>query len=275
MITSQGSTVQETLLCDHEEAGTKLIAYTSVASEFANGIMVRSPSGDIDVVALFVCNRFRCNVYLDNDAGKDRKILDVNSNSTLSDKQKEALIGLHSFSGNDYVSSFFRKGKTTCWKTLLKNEIFSNVFSELGTSFVINEQMLNNIQNFVCVLYGQSKLREVNEARNAVFGKYEGLGKIVDMCMLPPCFGNLQLHTRRANYVASIYRQSRQLIMSIEHYMHHGWTEDGAIVWMDEVVPNDMESILISDNDRENELEIGNEGYRSDDDDDVNIEEFD
>ena len=139
IITPQGSTVQDTLFCDNEEADTKLIVYASVASVFSNGIMVCSSSGDIGVVVLFVCN-----------------IID---NSTLSDKQKEALIDLHSFSGNDYVSSFFPKGKITCWKTLLKNEIFLDVFSELGISFAINEQMLNNIQKFICVFYGQSKLR--------------------------------------------------------------------------------------------------------------------
>ena len=86
----------------------------------------------------------------------------------------------------------------------------------------------------------------MNEAQNAVFWKYGELGKIFDLCMLALVI----------LIVASIYRHSRQLITSIKHYMNHDWTEDGAILWMNEVVANDMESILISENDREDELEI-------------------
>ena len=32
-----------------------------------------------------------------------------------------ALLGLHAFTGNDYVSSFFRKGKGKCWKLMRKS----------------------------------------------------------------------------------------------------------------------------------------------------------
>ena len=99
-------------------------------------------------------------MYLDNDAGEDQNFLNVNNNSTLSDKQKKVLIGLHSFSGNDYISSFLQKGKITCWKTLLKNEIF---------------------------LY-------VNEAQNAVFWKYEELGKIVDICNVSTVLWKFAVH---------------------------------------------------------------------------------
>ena len=32
-----------------------------------------------------------------------------------------ALLGLHDFTGNDYVSSFFRKGKEKCWKVMRRS----------------------------------------------------------------------------------------------------------------------------------------------------------
>ena len=34
--------------------------------------------------------------------------------------QRRALVGINAFSGNDYIASFFRKGKKTNWKTVLK-----------------------------------------------------------------------------------------------------------------------------------------------------------
>ena len=36
------------------------------------------------------------------------------SSCELSQEQKKALLGLHAFSGNDYVSCIFRKGKQLC-----------------------------------------------------------------------------------------------------------------------------------------------------------------
>ena len=79
--------------------------------------MVRSPSGDIHIVVLFVHHFVNSHLkeYIDNGTGPSRKIIDINSCSLPAD-HRSALIGLHAFSGNDYLSSFFRKGKKTCWK---------------------------------------------------------------------------------------------------------------------------------------------------------------
>ena len=34
----------------------------------------------------------------------------------INEQGKEALIGFHAITGNDYISSFFGKGKRKCWK---------------------------------------------------------------------------------------------------------------------------------------------------------------
>ena len=68
--------------------------------------MVRSPSGDIDILTLFVAHDFRdTKVFIDNGTGKNRKIIEVKS-SQLSVEEKKALIGVHAFSGNDCVFVF-------------------------------------------------------------------------------------------------------------------------------------------------------------------------
>ena len=54
------------------------------------------------------------------------------SSSGLSVSYRQALSGIHAFSGNDYVSSFFRKGKQLFWKKLLEYPDFVDVFSKLG-----------------------------------------------------------------------------------------------------------------------------------------------
>ena len=51
--------------------------------------MVRSPSGDIDILALFVAHDFSgVRIFIDNGTGKSRKIIDVAS-STLEFEKKE------------------------------------------------------------------------------------------------------------------------------------------------------------------------------------------
>ena len=37
---------------------------------------------------------------------------------------RKALIGFHSFTGNDYVSTFLRKCKSVCGRTMIKSDEF-------------------------------------------------------------------------------------------------------------------------------------------------------
>ena len=83
------SVIQD-LNSDHEEAAdTKLVALACAANVSpGHAMMNRSPSGDIDVLALFVAHNFDGGkVLIDNRTGKTRKIIDVTS-STL-DTQKQ------------------------------------------------------------------------------------------------------------------------------------------------------------------------------------------
>ena len=99
-------TVLPNLNSDHEEADTKLVALVCAANvPSEESIMVRSPSGDTDI--LTCRDDFRdTKVFIDNGTSKNRKIIEVAS-SQLSAEVKKALIGVHAFSGNDHVSSFF------------------------------------------------------------------------------------------------------------------------------------------------------------------------
>ena len=105
--------------------------------------MIRSPSGDIDILTLFVANDFGgVKVLIDNGTGKHRKIIDATS-SALDTEKKKALVGLHAFSGNDYVSSFFRKGMKAFWKVMLKHQEYIRLFAELGNYPEVPENVSN------------------------------------------------------------------------------------------------------------------------------------
>ena len=65
---------------DHEEADTKLVALVESVEVNGNSVMVRSPSGDIDTLVLFILHQFEGkNVFIDNGVWKNRKITDMST----------------------------------------------------------------------------------------------------------------------------------------------------------------------------------------------------
>ena len=177
------------LYSDHEEADTKLVAYAKLAED---NIMIRSPSGDIDIIVLFVhhFHNSDVNIYIDNGTGAQRKVLDISS-CTLPSEQCNALLGVHAFSGNDYLSSFFRKGKKTCWHAMIKKAEYITGFSKLGTDMNIGDDTKQLLEKYLCSLYGRNKMKSVNEVRKSIFWKkYKDDNKIVELCLLPPCYKN-------------------------------------------------------------------------------------
>ena len=262
------------LKCDHEEADTMLVAYASKISD--GGVLVRSPSGDVDIVSLFVHHAlaFNVHVYIDNGTGTQRKVLSVDL-CQLSHKKRRSILGLHSGSGNDYLSSFFRKGKCICWKKMCAEEDFVDAFSSLGDSYVIEEEVSKNLERFVCSLYGKNRLEDVNNARSSIFWqRYNKSKKITELCMLPPCHGNLMLHLKRANYVAYIFKHANQLILNLDTPENHGW-EGNSTQWMTEYFPSNINDILVDANEvveEEDDDEEEDESYDIEEEDDADIE---
>ena len=169
-ICSSETTIAPALRSDHEQADTKLVALVvsyleSVADDdLEQLVMVRSRSGDIGVLVLFVLHCFGSNVFIDNSNGNSRKSFDFKT-PTLSILQRQALSGVHAFSGNDYISSFFGKGKHIFWKTVTKDENFMSIFASLVNTYQLSSQTKKALERSVCCLYGFKKLNSVNEVQ--------------------------------------------------------------------------------------------------------------
>ena len=124
----------------------------------------------------------------------------------LSLGHRRALLGMHAFSGNDSVSSFFRKVKQAVWKAVIKNTAFIDIFSSLGTEVTASEKLVLDLEWFVCSIYGHPRILSVNEAGKRVFwNKFNKEKKIIDLSLLPPSQSNLHYHIMRANYVVDIF----------------------------------------------------------------------
>lgn len=272
-ITENGSSCVRELATDHEEADTKIVYLIQHASYHSDGqqiaCVVRSSSGDIDIPIILLGMEPISNVaiYIDNGSGKTRKLLHLNVCS-LTNQQKKALVGLHAFTGNDYVASFLRKGKPFCWKQVSKDPEFLDIFCRLGMEMHVPEEMFIAMERFVCFLYGEKKIEHVNEARSAIFWKKMNKErKVADLSLLPPCSSSLRKHVTRANYVARLWRKAQHPIMALEDPQFHGWLPNLNIDWIAEAYPDDVAELLVERDEESDEESDDQEDSCSSDDD--------
>ena len=148
-ITSRSCDSYPALVSNQEEADTKVILHSmNVIKKSELGVMLRFLSGDTDITVLVVAlidDRNR--VLYDYGNGDNRKAFWLNS-INISDKQRSVVIGFHAFTGNDYVSSFFRKGKKRCWKVAIKNSLFLAAFAKLGDHWNLEEQVTLTLEEY-------------------------------------------------------------------------------------------------------------------------------
>ena len=247
-ISRLSTTVEESLKSNQEEADTKVIlhCYQILKSNETSTVTLRSPSGDTDIVVLSVAllYEFRNRVILDDGSGDNRKIVRLSSLDIEKDLL-DALVGFHAFTGNDYVSSFFRKGKEKCWKLVEKTKKFQNAFSMLGENSEINDDLLLMLEEYVCQLYGYRN-KSTNSVRFRIYEKkYNKENKVIDMATLPPCNSVLRLHILRSNMVAALWKRSMIANIEMPDITQHGWDVNGNINWVEEVFPTDVEDILL------------------------------
>ena len=160
-ITSFSVEFVDGLSINQEEADTKLLLD---AREFLENstdapVLVRSPSGDIDINVLFI-NMFQEEserIYIDFGTGKSRKILKLSS-IDMSDELKSALLGFHAFTGNDYVSSIFGKSNKICWKAVTKSSKYAQMFNRLGETVNLDENSIMLLEEFVEKRYQSTSL---------------------------------------------------------------------------------------------------------------------
>ena len=188
-------------------------------------VVVRSHSGDTDITVLLMALFADTDqtIYLDNGHDNHRKVLDLGS-CEMTIPMKKALSGLH---------AFFKKGKKTRWSILQKYPQFLDVFMELGTDWEPNEHIIAQLEEYVCKLFGQKKVRCVSIARQQIFWeKYDKDNRISDLSLLPPYKDRLHLHIQRAYYVCRLWKLSCSAMVMIPTPTLHGWTENMDVMWV-------------------------------------------
>ena len=186
---------------------------------------------------------YKRKIHLDNGAGINRKNVWLVL-LQFKDELLDALIGFHSFRGNDYVSSFFRKGKQEWWKVFVSDSKFQTFLSALGACAELSQGIADGMEEFVRRLYGFWE-KEINTVRYEIFTKKNKREKIVvDPSVLPPCKSVLHYQTLRSNIVSMISKSAVHPNVVLPDFKVCGWKENGELLWMDELFPKDNEQIM-------------------------------
>ena len=182
MITLGKTFTSDTLSSDQEEADTKVILHCHDAlKENSNGyIILRSASGDTDILVLAVAHLYneKQRVYIDSGCSSTSRKVYWMEDTVMSEDEINSLISFHALTGNDYVSSFFCKGKLHCWKVLEKSERFLAAIQQLGATWELPSYTFQQVQAYACVLYGNTKCKSVNDMFDK---KYTQKNKVIDL----------------------------------------------------------------------------------------------
>ena len=83
----------------------------------------------------------------------------------------------------------------------MKTAKHQDTFKQLGNNWDISDDLINRLEEFVCLIYGFPRTKNVNEVRSAMLKKMVGNKteelqkcKNIDLSKLPPVKGHM-LHT--------------------------------------------------------------------------------
>ena len=134
------------LLSNQEEADTKVIVHAvhALQQQTITEAVNKSASGDTEIIILSISllSTYKENVFLENGS-RTYNVLYWLGNFDLLPQKCLPLIGLHAFTGSNYVSSFFRKEKNGYWKLVQKYNVGSPALAE---------ETINPIEEYVCYL---------------------------------------------------------------------------------------------------------------------------
>jgi hypothetical protein len=206
------------LTCDHEEADTRLLFHAKHASAQYSRIVILSPDTDVFLLAVSHVHQLHCELFQHVTGSKERTFAISKLKAVYTPSMCSALIGLHCFTGCDSVSAFRGKGKIKAQSLLEKHPEFVDCFASLGVDWVVSQDLLCELERFVCLLYGYPTQTSINDVRYQVFK-----GKSSSEAAMPPNQDCLIQHSQRAGYQAAIHRRCLDSLIEAPSPVEHGW----------------------------------------------------
>ena len=116
----------------------------------------------------------------------------------------QLLPSLHALTVCDTVSTFVGKGKKKALKMVMEKQDMRNKLGGIGETVPPGNEVIANVEHFVCALYNGSGEEGINEIRYKMFCK----SKNMQSYQLPPTKAALKHHIKRANYQGCLWKNS-------------------------------------------------------------------
>ena len=137
--------------------------------------------------------------------------------------------------------------------------MFHSAFRQLGVEWNIQPHTLEQLEQFTCLMYGQSRESSVDVVRTKLLRKMVGEDQKlasrskVDLARLSPCRSVLKPHIQRVNHLAALYKRANGSILEKPNPYDdgQGWvnTHEGVLepVWScGPIMPTSLVDLLVT-----------------------------
>ena len=119
-------------------------------------IIVRSPDTDVLVLLIRYWTQIGRSILFDTRTGNKRRLIDIEKIVEAKGNDLcSVLPAIHCFTGCDTVSAFVRREKVGPVKLLEKHTDLMRTFAKLGERQECSDDLLLEVENFVCYMYGK------------------------------------------------------------------------------------------------------------------------
>lgn len=226
---------------NHEEADTQipLLLLHSLSLSTYKHVDVYSPDTDVLVLLMDLASRGNTGALTNiiMHAGKESapKPIDIMDRVQIIGRRKsQAMVGLHTYTGEDHVNKYVGISKTAWCKiffnTLDSDDPIVQAFCNLG-SFTPDQcaletngqlkEVVKPLERFICMGYDDNGPFTLPELRWKLWST-----KSKEAENLPPCRATLSPLIQRTNYVSSVYKSYNQTHPVLPELTESGWTRD-------------------------------------------------
>ena len=145
----------EELRSIQEEADTRIFLHVRHAemNGYSN-VVIHSPDTDVYIMAVAFSAELHGHLYFKTGIGDNSRIISIDDISSLASihanklgvsnrEYKRSFLGVYCFTGCGTVSAFAGKGKLRALKLLQEEREFVVAFSRLGSSWVVNDNLIS------------------------------------------------------------------------------------------------------------------------------------
>ncbi len=164
---------EPSLYCIHEEADTRIIGHLGLMPTPAK-VVIRTSDTDVLAIAIGNFSKITSGIKLYVEvvliSKNTLRYIDVTSISEkLGPSLSNAIPAFHAFTGCDFSPAFSGKGKVGPLKILESSVSFQRAFATFGSQEILPQWVIEEVEKFVCHMYGKKKLSSVDDARLEAF----------------------------------------------------------------------------------------------------------